>query len=177
MILYCASEENYLLTPVQAAGWTMSSVPLIFRNIAHELLKYLKAHPYKRTLFWWLERCCRDFTESTMAMSQRDAEVHLWMHSQTLGTRKMLLDVSFAIVSPSITHPVIRNRQVWPICFFLDLICIYCLKEKCLRVIFKSPPTTWTILAPACLPACSSDHGCNQKSFSFGVYITIFEHA
>lgn len=150
MILYSVSEEYYLLTPVQGEGWTMSSVPLIFRNIAHELLKYLKGHPYKRTLFWWLEWCCRDFKESTMTTSPWDAKVHLWMHSQRLGTRKTLLDVSLAIVSPSITYPVIRNRHIWPICFFLDLICTYCMKEKCLRVIFKSPPTTWTTLAPAC---------------------------
>lgn len=112
-----------------------------------------------------------------MTTSPWDAEVHLWMHSQRLGTRKTLLDVSLAVVSPSITHPVIRNRQVWPICFFLDLIWIYCMKEKCLRVIFKSPPTTWTTLAPECLAACSSGRGCIQKPFSFRVYLTIFEDA
>lgn len=125
-------------------------------------------------LFRRLKWSCRDFTESMIVVSLKDAEVHLWMYSWTLGTSTTLLDASLVIVSPHITHPVIRGRQIQAICFFLELYNPY--KGQLSELSF-SRVLPFGLLLLQHTPACSSGHGFMEKPFHSWVHITIFEHS
>lgn len=110
-----------------------------------------------------------------MTMSLKDTEVHLWMYSWTPGTSMMLLDPSLVIVSPHITHPVIRSKRVQAIYPRTNLFKLYEGELPELSFSRVLQPFGLQLLPHA--PVCSSGRGFMEKPFSSWVCVTIFEHA
>lgn len=125
------------------------------------------------TLFWWLGWSCRDFTESRMTMSLKDAEVHLWRYLWALGTGMTLLNASLFLISPHITPPVIRSRSVQTICFFPRTNLYKLLEGELSQLSFSRVRQSFGKHPLHHAPACNSGHNSKEKAVHSLMHVTI----